>query len=162
MEKVKLDYDSLAVRIVEWKRTNTVSVLSCIRGFNSLFSVSQKCVLTTKLKSVWAKASACILYCWRWNVSNSARVFFPQKAHSLATRCLLCRITEQILLGHLENKKVIDDSQCDFTKANLTNLVAFYEEHLPVTKGTKGRLTTRKLERDYLQRPVVIRPGGMT
>lgn len=41
---------------------------------------------------------------------------------------------EQILLGHLENKKVVDDSQCDFTKANLTNLVAFYE-HLPVTKG---------------------------
>lgn len=42
---------------------------------------------------------------------------------------------------------------CAFSKANLTNLVAFYDEHLPVTKG---RLTTRKLERDYLQRPVVM------
>lgn len=53
----------------------------------------------------------------------------------------------------------MDDSQCDFTKAKLTNLVAFYDEHLPVTKG---RLTTRKLDRDYLQRPVVIEPEGMS
>lgn len=65
---------------------------------------------------------------------------------------------EQILLGHLEGKKVMDDSQCDFTKANLTNLVAFYE-HLPVSKR---RLTTRKLESGYLQRSVVIGPGEMT
>lgn len=157
MEKMKLHYGSLVVRAAEWNRTNTISVLSCLGGFNSLFSVCQKCVLSTRLKSVWVKASACIHYCWKWSVSNSAVFFFSQKTRSLATRCLLSKILEQILLGHLENKKVMDDSQCDFTKANLTNLVAFYE-HLPVTKG---RLTTRRLERDYLQRPVVIGPGGM-
>lgn len=76
-----MDYGSLVVRTIEWSRTNTISLLSCIRGFsfNSLFSVNQKCVLTTKLKSVWVKASAWIHYCRRWSVSNSAEVLFPQK-----------------------------------------------------------------------------------